>query len=193
MRLLALFFTFFICSLQLQAQGIQVGFRTGLNVANVTDLNAEARFGISAGVVGKLPLTDKIFIQPELNYDQQGAVEKGSFLGEDFQVRYKLNYINLPVMFKYYVEGGFFLQAGPQLGYLIKNDMNIEGESSGISFDLDDTKKFDFSLGLGAGYQYGNYFVDARYKFGLVNVYEIDNSEDNFQNRVFQLSFGVYM
>lgn len=57
-----------------------------------------------------------------------------------------------------------------------------DGESSNVK---DYFKKTDFSWALGAGYQFGNVGVNARFNFGLSKLDE--DGEVKMFNRVFQV------
>ena len=47
--------------------------------------------------------------------------------------------------------------------------------------------KFDFSIPVGASYEYKNFVLDARYNWGLLKVMNVG---DAFYNRCFMLSLG---
>ncbi len=100
------------------AQDFKFGAKAGINLANLRG-NGEttnSRTSIHFGLVAEYKLNEQFAIQPELLYSGQGAKERGTLMGTDIKVTLKFDYLNLPVMFKYYVTEGFSLQAGPQLG-----------------------------------------------------------------------------
>jgi hypothetical protein len=45
----------------------------------------------------------KISIQPELIYTRQGSANRGNFNGTQIDNTLRLDYLNLPILFKYYV------------------------------------------------------------------------------------------
>jgi len=60
-----------------------------------------------------------------------------------------MDYVNIPVLFKYNNPGGFFAETGPQLGFLI----SAKAKSGSVSFDAKSNyKSTDFSWAIGAGY-----------------------------------------
>ena len=92
-----LFILLFVSQLN-HAQDIDFGVKLGANFATLNDAsNASNKTGFVGGVFANLKF-GKIGIQPELLYSQQGA----EFDAFDFD----LNYINVPVMLKYYLIGG---------------------------------------------------------------------------------------
>jgi hypothetical protein len=194
------------------AQDISFGAKAGLNFASITgddvdDLDGRTAFHV--GVVVEISVSDKFSVQPELFYSSQGATMEDSYTEEGFNVRedgtIKLDYINLPIMAKYYVAEGFSLEAGPQIGFLMNSeaevDLTVSGdgvsESITISEDLKDhVKGIDFGFNFGLGYKLENGLnFDARYNLGLSDGNddpEFFESDDAFKNSVIQVSVGYF-
>ena len=55
-----------------------------------------------------------------------------------------------------------------------------------ISTD-DGLKKFDFSIPVGLSYEFANFVFDARYNFGVTDVFDWSDAP---KNSVFQFTFG---
>ena len=162
-------------------QPVTFGLKGGLNIANLkldNDADLEARLGLHAGGVAHIHLNQNWAIQPELLYSAQGF---GDIDNSD--VKWKLDYVNVPVMVQYMFDNGFRLETGPQLGLLV----NAKAEAGNVEDDLKDVlKSTDVSWGFGLNYlsrsQIG---VGARYNLGLTDISE--NNAD-VKNRVFQIS-----
>lgn len=94
----------------------------------------------------------------ELFYSGQGAKSNDEEI--------KLSYINLPIVVQRYFGGsGFYLETGPQIGFLISAKDKIGGETTDVKSDY---KKTDFSLLGGLGYKFQNGLgINARYTLGL--------------------------
>ena len=157
-------------------QRIDIGIKGGVNFSKleIPDIHTSNKTGYHVGAYSLFKF-GKIGLQPEFIFSQQGTkVDLGDW---------DAKYINIPVMLKLYLAGGFNLQAGPQFGFL--NKAELDGSSI-----KDDLKKADVSLGLGLGWDapMGLKF-DARYNMGLT-----DNSDDpayeTIKSQVFQLSLG---
>ncbi len=89
------------------AQEIKFGAKGGLNFASITGDNIDESgltTGIHFGVLAEIPLSEKFSFQPELLYSSQAL---------------NLNYLNIPLMGKYYLTKGFSLEVGPQIGFLL--------------------------------------------------------------------------
>lgn len=185
------------------AQEIKIGAKGGVNFATFSGDNlgnVKSRTGFHIGGLVEIPVAEKFSIQPEVLYTAQGAEyeEKGTELGVDYSYKItdKLDYIQVPVMAKYYVVDGLSLEVGPQVSFLTSSKSEYEGTLGGItvsgSNDKDDISSIDFSVGAGASYQLPmGLFFTARYNFGLGNVNDGSDANDRkIHNRVVQLSAG---
>lgn len=152
----------------LQAQ-TSFGLKAGLNVSKLTGSNfdnqkVKSLFGANGGVFASIPAGKNFSVQPELSFSMEGAQEENS------NAKLKVNFINLPVMLKYRTESGFFVEAGPQVGYLA----SAKADGNGATIDFkDQLQSFNFSAGAGLGYQLDKSIgVGARYMFGLSDILE---------------------
>lgn len=160
------------------------GIKGGLNISSITNvsgLNTSSLIGFHVGVFGEFMLGDEFAIQPELLYSTQGTRLDDGVSKEDF----KLGYINIPVMVKYYVADAFSLELGPQIGFL------VSAKSGGV--DVKDlVEKTDFGLNFGAGYDFvENMTLGIRYNLGLTKIQKsLDLFPGESKNSVFSFSFG---
>jgi hypothetical protein len=103
------------------------------------------------------------------------------------------NYINVPVMLKYYVTPEFSIDFGPQVGFNVFNKVSHKNLSKSIDIK-DSTKPVDFGLGLGGTFNLTeNAFVQARYTMGLTKVFKDEDviGENNAKNGNVQIAFGM--
>jgi hypothetical protein len=164
-----------------QAQQTNFGLKLGYNSSSVEIDNGtdfDAKSGFHVGGLAHVHLTDQWAVQPEVVYSMQG--------GERPNNKLKLNYINVPVLAQYMFRGGFRLQTGPQLGFLV----SAEQELNDVEFDVDDSfDGIDFSWSFGAGYLSSSGLgIDFRYNLGVSNI--SDDNDFEASNRVIQL--GVF-
>lgn len=155
------------------------GVKGGLNVASLSNSDdAKSLIGFHVGGFGEFMLTEQFAIQPEVMFSTQGA----SYDGGDL----KLNYINIPVMAKFYVTEAISVEAGPQIGFLMTAE-DTDGEDV-----KDQANSTDFGVGFGVAYNLTeNMFLGARYTIGLNDIQkDLAPGEDGMQNGVLQASFG---
>jgi hypothetical protein len=168
------------------AQGISGGLRAGMNVANSkfeasgVTVTPDSKAGFLAGAYLTAMFTENMGIQPEAYFSVQG------FKMDD--AKQSMNYVNVPVLFRYNINSFLNVHAGPQVGILLKAEQD---DGSGNTVDVkDQAKATDFSAVAGAG-------VDLpfglnggiRYCLGLSNV---DDTDSGFtvKNRSFQIYVG---
>lgn len=171
--------------------GIKGGFNfstfTGYNDSGITDFSR--RISFHAGIMLESKLSNIVSLQPEVLFSSQGSDEE--FDGVDYENR--LNYVNLPILFKFYVSNQFSLDVGPQLGVLISaKQSNTSTRDNDIKTYFKDT---DISLATGISYKFVSGFnLSARYNFGLKDIFNTDLYQygDKLKNGVFQLSIGYY-
>lgn len=151
------------------AQSIRFGVKGGLNVSNFTGYQEDVKSltGFHIGGFTELKVGKKFAIQPEFLFSTQGTTVEGFDGNSNSSI--KLNYINIPVLAKYYITDAFTVEAGPQIGFLLS--AKNQGD------DVHDLyKTLDFGLNIGCGYEFtDNIALGVRYTFGLTNV--ADNSE----------------
>ena len=117
---------------------------------------------------------DGVVINPE-NMPPYGTAPYGSeFNYADYT--YNQNYINVPVMLKYYVTPALSIDFGPQLGINVYHKCTINGKEGNKDFKetvSTKTKNMDFGLGLGLTFNITeNVFVQGRYTMGMTNVFD---------------------
>lgn len=178
-----------------QAQKIKFGAKAGMNLASWIGDDIEdgtnMRASIHFGILTEFKLNDKFSIQPEVLYSGQGATMKGLYtLTQSYKAAFRFDYINVPVMAKYYIVDGFNVEAGPQVGFLLSSKQMVKtGDVKEVSEFDDKVKNIDFAANLGIGYDLPmGLFFNARYSFGLTKVNDTD--EVNIKNRVLSLSVG---
>jgi len=188
--------------LSANAQEVKFGAKAGVNLATIGgDVeDADGRTSFHVGGVAEIMISDKFSVQPELLYSAQGLQSEytETIFGSDvkFEEKLKLDYINLPIMAKFYVAEGLSIEAGPQVGFLISAESEVEasfeGDSENQTEDVKDGfKSVDFAAGIGLGYKLDSGLnFSARYTLGLANIAEDAADDFSIQNNVLQVSLG---
>ena len=200
-------------SAQEKTTSSQFGVKSTVNMSsfNGDDVkDNDYKVGFSAGVYGHFPITDQFAVQPEVNFTRIGGkfkddvTEVGNTTIKD-KNKTTLDYIQVPIMFKYYPGASRFnIEAGPQFGYNVyasnKQETSVYANGtvntiSGKTDIKDNVKDFDFGVNFGLGYNVtDNINVGARYYMGLTKVGEnTDNgttAANDIKNHSFSLGVG---
>ncbi len=184
--LVTFMFSVFIGVTQAQSKKIYYGLKAGYNMADISGdvKNTKILSSFHVGGFVEIPVLSKLSIQPEILYSEQGKRDKR----ENYESKSHINYINVPVLAKYYITDAFSVEAGPQIGFLVKS----EDEDNLGKYDYkDETKSVDFAVALGLSYRLPmNLFFSARYNYGISNFNKLHGSDYKMHNQVGQLSVG---
>ncbi|MEO6167648.1 MAG: OmpA family protein [Chitinophagales bacterium] len=153
---------------------------------NVTSLG---RIGFAGGVFGNLPITNKLFVQPQLMYSVMGG-NIDDDLNEENDRRQKLYYASLPILLKYGFNETFAVFVGPQADYLFSGRQKVDDE-----FDEDNTSELNnFDYAATAGVEFfprKEFSIQARYIYGFNTVDKnLTGSQANYNQGV-QLTVSV--
>ncbi len=178
---------------------VKFGVTAGGNFAGFQVGESYLRNGIAAGVFARMNVlkNEKLVFQPELLYTNQGVYFKDYFsyyeynvgsTGYLFKYHYKLDYVYLPLTFKYYLVHGFNVQVAPKIGYLLsaKYDGKYKSGTGTTLAEYDytsaseDIKEYvdniDYGVDMGIGYDFNfGLGLDVRYYCGLAKV--MDNRD----------------
>ncbi|MDQ0781729.1 porin family protein [Chryseobacterium sp. W4I1] len=190
--------------------GVKAGFNAStLSKADQYDNDQKLKPGFNAGIFAHIPVAEKFSIQPELLFSQLGSKTEerevyyinSDRYSRDLDYKKTLNYLTLPVMVQYNILPQLYVEAGPEFGLLLggknKGDITVARNSGNTTttetttFSEDIVKdlhnKFNFGIGIGAGYYFTqNFGVTARFTAGITDIYK-HNSGDAIRNNAFQV------
>ena len=163
--LTTIFALFLVLSVSAQNK-VGFGLKAGLNTAMewADEGTTDARIGFHGGIFLEIPVANRLDIQPELMYSMQGAADDS---GTD-----KIDYINLPIIFKIYVNRSrsFSIDVGPQAGYAIYAKRANKNGSSVNMYDHKDFNKFDAAICLGISYKITkNFHAGLRFNISVTS------------------------
>ncbi len=166
------------------------GVKGGVNMATISTSDSETSSALGAvgGVFFGSHINDRVGVQVEGLYSQQGAKDKTP--GSD--AKYRVNYFNVPVLARF---GNtttnathFHVFTGPQAGF--KLNAKASSKNLGLTVDVgDEVKGFDFGWVLGAGVEMNRLTFDVRYVLGLTNI--ATTPGDSAKNRTFSAMAGI--
>ncbi len=170
------------------AQKFQFGAKAGVNISNFTggnfeDVEKNSLIGFHGGVFFRFQFLG-FGLQPEAMISTQGAridSVNGSY-------DWKLTYINIPVMAQYRFPSGFYIEAGPQVGFMIDDQVENETIENFIN---------ELDLGLAAGFGFRGkkgLGIGGRYTAGISKLGDFETAsgiDPDFRNGVIQVSLYI--
>ena len=187
------------------AQGVTIGVKGGLNTSNV---KLDSTSGES------LPNTDSLngliiggFVGRDFNAKAGMVVEflwarAGSDLnfveddGTRGNLEIKVDYFQVPVLaranFKASDKAVVHVFGGPTFGFKTGKSEKVTANGIDVTQDVGDQadlKGNDVGLTIGAGFDMGQFLVDARYTWGLMNIN--NESDPKVKTQQFAIMFGM--
>lgn len=180
----------FFCSTLLsysQENKVNFGLKGGVNYAKFSAdspfIDFKRKIGFYAGGFTNIGINKKLKIQPEILYSSQGT----KVVFEDIQVTdtngevtvgdYKSNFnestISLPISLQYYFIENFYLEGGPQFGFILNRKEKVL-ETPFEDIDANDSTQlyndnFDFGAIFGIGHKVTkNISINGRFFLGLI-------------------------
>jgi len=206
------------------AQKSSVLIRGGVNLANVSTKNdgtvdeSNMLTSFQVGIIGQLPITSFLYIQPGLLFTGKGAKAQSGQPSDANYYRAEVNpyYIEVPVnlVLKAPLGGGakFFAGAGPYLAIGIAGNRKLDYKIANVAFSRKDKikfsnddpttsgeegagfgilKRFDYGLNGTVGIEGKSVSISANYGLGLAKLQSgTTNGEDN-NNKHRVLSFTI--
>jgi hypothetical protein len=188
------------------AAQLTFGVKGGLNVTTLSfDPDDEGnpdenRTGFVIGGVVTQPLRNRFGVQFEVLYSQKGAKEEFTEEGFNIKQTFMLDYIEIPVLANIAVASSdnvrFSVVAGPTFSFLVNDKFKEEFDGEEFEDDLSDTvgdiKSYDIGFALGGAVRTGQLLFDARYTWGLTNLNDEPDDDDNekAKNRAFTFTVG---
>lgn len=158
-----------------QSMDISFGVKGGVNFATLNgDIESpDSRTSFHVGVLAEFPIAEIFSIQAEALYSGQGA--EFNFEGPDGdKAELQLDYINVPVLAKFYLFEGFSLEAGPQFSFLVNDEIDFNPNSNDGDFATpfrDNLKTFEVGVVGGVTFQTSmGLFATARYNQGITDI-----------------------
>jgi len=175
---LAFFMTasFGLVSAQSTVVGPEFGIKGGANMSNLysdsEEINDEnVLWGFNAGVYAAFPISDNIFIQPEILFTTKGAELDYDFAGTEGTSKFKLNYVEVPLLVRFDLTENFNIHVGGYASYLVSAKIKGEGDVEfERDFDADDFERFDAGLSAGIGIKLNPIGIGLRYNYGLTTI-----------------------
>lgn len=185
------------------SQGLSLGVRGGVNVANFSinlpsnlwppDNQKQARTSFNLGVYGQYSLNEKMALQAELFYSGEGV--RFTDPGTELPGAFDLSFLSVPLFFKYTLIKNFYVMAGPQFSYLMAANCTYQ---NGDVYDvLSEHNKINVAVVPVLGYDWKNFSLHLRYQAGLSKLPSADSfwgysryADDQVKSNVFSVVVG---
>jgi hypothetical protein len=150
-----------------------LGFYFDINLKNQWVLNTGVLVKSSLGL-DDLSQSDVEFLEIT-DYNAEGSYSQ------------KINYFIIPALAKYKFKNNFYVEAGPQFGFMYKAWTEYNSDSEGKSVQIKQNNKdminrFDAGISAGTGYRLLNGLgmtLGVRYYYGLLDVYKNRSGTQN--------------
>ncbi|MDR7370846.1 porin family protein [Flavobacterium aquidurense] len=173
---LTLFMTASFGVLQAQDEKVttEFGVKGGFNMSNLYQSEADDNnvlYGFNAGVYATLPVSDFIAIQPEILFTTKGSELEYNNAFASGNAKFKLNYIEVPLLVRVNITKNFNVHAGGYASYLVNSKVTGDGDFNfEEEIDTEDLNKFDAGLSAGVGVDFNPVSIGLRYNYGLTTV-----------------------
>ena len=171
-------------------QNTGFGVRGGANFFNwggsdISSNDYANRIGFHAGIFANMFVVDRFSIEPGVYYSVKGT-QSDNFVDS----RAVLNYIDVPILLRFYATEGLNFFAGPQGSILTGSRFEADALGSTFDWQTDAINDIDAGLVFGVGYNLPvGLNLQASYDYGMTPIFK-DSDADVF-NRGFKLSLGV--
>lgn len=180
--LLVFFGTMF--SIPAFSQEARSGIKGGVNFSNlfIDEVDDEnMRIGFHAGVFTQIMGSNEMVgFQPELAFSTKGARGEYDILGYDGEMKFNLNYIDLPLLAVFKLGETAEIHAGGYASYLVGVNVSTDGDFGDDEEDLDRDhfNTFDYGLAGGFALNFDAVSFGVRYNYGLQKIADSDIAEE---------------
>ncbi len=167
------------------AQSLKLGIKAGAIGTKIAGESFKSGYNLSyqAGAWAEVDLLGKIGVQPEILFSQTSSSFNVGTPTLPNDVNVKLNYLSIPVLFRYNVAKIITLNLGPQYSILMNKDQSLvdNGKSA--------FKGGEFAAVAGVQVHISSLRVYGRYVLGLSNISDIP-STDSWKSQQIQIGVG---
>lgn len=176
----------------IQAQKSSAVLKAGVNLANVsiksdgTADEANMLTTFQVGIIGDLPITSFLFIQPGLVFTGKGSKTQSGQPSDANYYRSEVNpyYIEVPVNIVLKAPIGkdskFFAGAGPYVAIGIAGNRKLDYKIAGVSFSRKDKIDFSNDDPTTAGEEGAGFGILKRFDYGLNGTVGIEGKSTSF-------------
>ena len=181
-------FILLVCCSKLFSQSFTAGVIAGISNTEISGLdvydadNDFNRLGVVFGGFVNRSFGERISLQMELLYTTKGTYQPPPDSNSYFSYRYRLNYIEIPILFKYKMHllvnkeelDKLEVEAGPSYAQLISS---LYTDNAGLSVSDLGFNKSDFLINIGLTYYFTeDFLLDLCYSNSIVPIAPVDGN-----------------
>ena len=167
--------------------------KVGINLAKMTgDLDTKTKIGLVAGVEAEYGISENFGLAFGALYSMEGfkgnAIAFGGTGASAYlidEVKYNLDYINIPILAQFYPVKGLAIKAGVQPAFNVRHKTSSDNDAADKK-DIENIKSFNFSIPVGLSYEISDFVIDARYNIGVTSLVKVAD-----QGRISTFSFTL--
>jgi hypothetical protein len=173
MKVLIINLLFLIAVYNGEAQSFKAGFQFGMTGTQVTgdNLSGYKKLGVYGGIFVNRPISERSSFQLEMSFIQKGSrqnVDPNSDNPSSYLMR--LNYLEMPILYRKKIKNRFWFDSGVSFGYLIKSSEYEDGylfETQG----LPEFKKYEIAGIVGLNYNINeNLHFCFRFSYSILSI-----------------------
>ncbi len=195
------------------SENFYFSLKLGGNLSTLSGImDSKSALGLNFGLAGNIKLAGEFYLVPEfmplspkgaknIPFRPTGNADLDQVIQPTTSTAMQLNYIDIPIVAKYYVTKDLGIEAGPQISILtsavdvyrgkIKEDDDLVFENNVKSslnpIDVGAVAGITYSLWDARGGK--GLYLHARYAFGLMDIVK-ENPGDAIKNSVFQFAIS---
>lgn len=178
--------------INVSAQSFGYGPRIGANASMILDRAYDMQYNFNAGAFFELDLSTEWSVEIAGIYSRQGMKysKMPISLTKTAETNFKLDYVNIPIVAKYYPWKGLNIFLGPELNILTSaksKTVGVAGETSLWS----QYQKYNISGVAGIGYTWEcGFLITAQYSNTLLSIYRSSANMEKTYGGVAQINVG---
>jgi hypothetical protein len=145
------------------------------------------RSGFNTGFIAEMPFANKWSFEGSVFFAVEGEqpIEDGRRVA-----RFRMNTINIPVQFKYYVTDGFSLHFGPQISYIFEPKV-FEDQNQDFRV-VDNVVNTGFGGTAGFGFKFPGFglFIKSTFSYGFTDIFINNDIYESERLKVIRFSLG---
>lgn len=173
------------------------GVRAGVNGSYLTNSDYVPKPGFHVGAYFKVPVSEFVYLQPEATFSQKGAQTElanskkyyNPFTGQYYKKeKLTLDYLDLTLLSRFNLKGGFHLLIGPQFSILLQDLYKYtNGNNDRDTYDYANDRRIDVGFQGGVGLELESGFLfGLRGETGLISI----SDSKKYKNLVLAATVG---